>query len=80
MHAMSWGACICRKRQYRSKREARAVAAKVRKDGEHVEAYHCPFDQRLWHIGHRPPRLPRTRELLRAQVRRARRIEVADAG
>lgn len=70
MQAVSRGACICQKRQYPSKARARQMAAKVRRDhGHRVEAYHCPFDSRWWHIGHRPARTPVTRALARAIIR-----------
>lgn len=64
------GECICGKHQYHSRAWARQVAAMVRRDrGTTVEAYHCPFDARWWHIGHRPARIPRTRALARAIIR-----------
>ena len=47
------GECICGKHQYHSRAWARQVAAMVRRDrSTTVEAYHCPFDARWWHIGH----------------------------
>lgn len=69
---VSQGDCICRKRQYGSKSEARWIAAQIRKQrGEHVVAFHCPFDRRLWHVDRGGTRLPLTRAQLRAAIHRA---------
>lgn len=70
---MSRGTCICGKRQYSTKAKARASANSFRKDtGDQMHAYKCPFDTRLWHIGHRRGPIPRTRALARAAIERSR--------
>lgn len=49
----------CGKFAYASRKLARTVAAKVRREaGENVEAYHC-YPCHAYHVGH-PPGEPRT--------------------
>lgn len=66
-------ACECGKKQYRTKAKARDAARQFAlRLGEDIGHYKCPFDRRLWHIGHPPnrPQADRTRTDERERVRR----------
>jgi len=49
--------CECGKRQYRDKQQARRIAAEYRRvhNDDRMQAYKCPFERRLWHLGHANP-------------------------
>lgn len=51
--------CLCKVRHV-SRTEARKAAQLLRRGGEVVSAYHCPFCEG-WHVGHRCARDVRAR-------------------
>lgn len=62
------GTCVCGKRCYDSKAEAKRAARQIRgKRGGRLDVYRCDHDRRYWHIGHPPPALSRG-EIARADV------------
>lgn len=51
----------CGKKSYPNRRTARK-AARIYHPGDHLTAYPCPDNPRLWHLGHnRPWRVERER-------------------
>lgn len=64
--------CLCGKIGYRLKVHALRVVARWTPDEldegrARVEAYRCPFDRALWHVGH-PGAVQPSKELRRAAV------------
>lgn len=49
------GTCLCGKRCYQSKRDARTAARQLRGRDGRLDVYRCDHDDRYWHIGHQPP-------------------------
>lgn len=79
-------ACLCGKRQYSKKhlaREAakRLAALKEEPKGFEVQAYKCPFNHRIWHIGHANGRKTgyMSRESKRIDLERIIRQEAREA-
>jgi hypothetical protein len=50
---LRWRACT-RKRAYSTRKEARAVVGRHRREGDVVEEYQCRWCRR-WHVGHPSP-------------------------
>lgn len=48
------GICICGKRAYLTKRDARQATRRIRGRRGRLAAYRCDHDDRYWHVGHQP--------------------------
>lgn len=60
MTFVTWiGMCVCGKRAYTSKREAKRAARQVRGRDGRLDVYRCDHDPRYVHLGHQPTPITR---------------------